>query len=616
MARNYVPALVALVAVSAVLGVAAEQQKGGMLRVKLRKTEMLTTVGRPRPYLLGEQGLLGNADEGAVTLKNFMDAQYYGEVGLGTPPQLFNVIFDTGSSNLWVPSSKCALFNIACRLHRKYNAAKSKTYKANGTEFSIEYGTGSLDGYISEDVLSWGGLTIPDQGFAEAINEPGLTFVAAKFDGILGMGFPAIAVKHVPPPFTRLVEGGELAAPVFSFWLNRDPAAPNGGELVLGGIDEAHFSGEHTWVPVTRQGYWQFNMDGLDLGPGSQKMCAKGCAAIADTGTSLIAGPSDEVAALNHAIGATSALSAQCRQLVRDYLPQIIAQLHDLPLDQVCASIGLCPVAAAAATAATIKPARRLLAAGAAARAHTIRAGAAAAAAAAADDDAAAAADDDAVAAADVTDVDAAVAAVKAQLANLVGHAAAGATTAATANGGAAAAAATNSVSGVIAKLVGEAAAAAANAAEQAQGAATAAAAAAASKDQSTGDSVVCSFCQTAVAYIKIALEANSTIDQIADAVGQLCDQVSFGGPSVVDCDKLPGLPIISFNIGGRVFPLRPEQYVLQVDAGGGETQCISGFMGLDVPAGPLWILGDIFLGAYHTVFDYGGARVGFADAA
>jgi len=237
--------------------------------------------------------------EGSVVINDYENSQYYGQVSLGTPGQNFQVIFDTGSSDLWVASSSC---DSSCGRHAKYNSAKSSTYVANGTVFDITYGSGPVSGFESIDSLNVGGLAVKSQEFAQVTDASGLgaAYKLGKFDGILGLAFPILSVNKVPTVFENVVSQGLVDSAEFAFYLGNENGA--NGELVFGGVDSAHYTGSFTYVPLKAATYWEIELDAMNAGQSS--IMTGGQSAIVDSGTSLLTGPADAVKKIADQIGA------------------------------------------------------------------------------------------------------------------------------------------------------------------------------------------------------------------------------------------------------------------------------------------------------------------------
>jgi saccharopepsin len=117
--------------------------------------------------------------------------------------------------------------------------------------------------------------------------------------------------------------------------------------------------------------------------------------------------------------------------------------------------------------------------------------------------------------------------------------------------------------------------------------------------------------------HIGAAIDTGSSLFAVptivADAINKRIGATkTWSGQYTVDCSIVESLPPLTLQLGGRNYTLNGEDYVLSAQG-----QCISGFMGMDIPepAGPIWIVGDVFLRKFYTIYDLENNRVGFAKA-
>ncbi|XP_055271794.1 pregnancy-associated glycoprotein 1-like [Moschus berezovskii] len=230
-------------------------------------------------------------------LRNTMNMLYVGNITIGTPPpQEFQVVFDTGSSDLWVPSIFCN--NPACYTYAIFNHLKSSTFRPTRKIFTIKYSSGWIKGAVAYDTVRIENLVIMNQtfGLSKVYNRH---VESQPVDGILGLGYSKLAGKGSTSIVDNMKKQRVVSEPVFAFYLSTQKE--NGSVVMFGGVDHSYHKGELNWIPVSQAGFWQISMDRISMN-GTIMGCSGGCQAILDTGTSLLIGPSSLVAGIQRFI--------------------------------------------------------------------------------------------------------------------------------------------------------------------------------------------------------------------------------------------------------------------------------------------------------------------------
>ncbi|KAG7098251.1 hypothetical protein E1B28_000213 [Marasmius oreades] len=241
------------------------------------------------------------------------DASYFGTVNVGTPSQPFNVILDTGSSDLWLASSACSLCDSETPL---YDLSKSSSAQNTNRPVSITYGSGQVRGTTVTDNVSIGPFSVSSQTLL-AVNVVSSGLLDGTVSGILGLGFNTISSTRSTPLWQTLANNGDFSSPDMSFWMtrlrgttNRQTEAP-GGVMTLGGTNSTLFTGDVEFLPAVGQpSFWLLEMKTLTVN-GKNVPISTGNNAVSaiDTGTTLIGGPGTDVKAFWAAVPGSNVVS-------------------------------------------------------------------------------------------------------------------------------------------------------------------------------------------------------------------------------------------------------------------------------------------------------------------
>lgn len=265
---------------------------------------------------------------------------YVGQVSVGHPPQSLDVTFDTSSGDVLLPHRACR--NTSCMEHHRYSPWESTTamdINADGglvegmrrgqrlargahrrdlitVDFTqSDLGEGEIKAVVVRDTVCAGaggqsGTACVDMALLAAVNMDDKPFRAMPSDGIIGLGFGALASGPMSSFVGRLLEGSRDVVPQFGIAFDAGR-----GELHLGGHDSARLAAPLRWFPVDHpeQGYWQVAIQAVRVGNKTVDECLHGCHGVVDTGVSRLGVQASRMPVMRHALASALADHIGCQ---------------------------------------------------------------------------------------------------------------------------------------------------------------------------------------------------------------------------------------------------------------------------------------------------------------
>ncbi|KAI9308148.1 aspartic peptidase domain-containing protein [Cunninghamella echinulata] len=215
---------------------------------------------------------------------------YLVTVGIGYPRKDFNLVIDTGSAILWVPSVKCS--QTTCPSTTKniqyFDPSVSKTYQLkNNNKFALTYGSGEASGQVGQDTI-----TIATQ-VTKGLLDDGI-------NGIFGLA-PSLASKNFntrqeiwKTPIDQLISNGMIQRNLFSVYFDstdkEEELESTNGKLTIGGLpDNTTYTGTIQWtnriINDFYKVYWGIQLKSVHI---NNKTIGQSLTGITDTGSTMI----------------------------------------------------------------------------------------------------------------------------------------------------------------------------------------------------------------------------------------------------------------------------------------------------------------------------------------